>query len=430
MYNWLMLLLAFFLVGLNATFVAAEFAFVKVMRVRIEMKAETGDWRAKTAMFGITHLDAYLSVCQLGITLASLGLGWIGEAAVASLLMPLFTVFGIENPVLIHSVSLVIGFSFITFMHVILGELMPKTVSIQRSEGVVLALAPFMRFFYIIFLPLVKILNGTSNLFLRLFGVVQGGDHEHSHTPEELQMLIVDSEKSGHIDEQESRMLDNVIRFDRRDASDVMVHRMDTITLSYNESISSALEEIKKTGHTRFPVYKDDRDNIVGFINIKDMVGADTTNSIKSFVRKPFYVIESLPLDDLLLKMQKNRQQLGIVIDEYGGWQGIVTMEDILEVIVGDLKDEHDVRDPTHIQEDTRGIIKVQAGTSVDELYEYLGIPVEEQDDYKTVAGLFLDKFGMVPEKGDSVIFQGYRFIVNEVDGKRIKEIEAIKVYN
>lgn len=430
MYNWLMLGLAFILVGLNAMFVAAEFAFVKVMRVRIEMKAEADNWRAKTALFGIIHLDAYLSVCQLGITLSSLGLGWIGEPAVSSLLMPLFYLFGIENSVLIHTVSLVAGFSFITFLHVIFGELMPKTISIQRSEAVVLALAPVMRFFYIIFFPLVKILNGTSNLFLHLLGVHQTGDNEHSHTPEELQMLIIDSKKSGYIDERESRMLGNVISFDRRDASDVMVHRMDTVTLSAGEPVQNVLEKIKKTGHTRFPVYKDDRDNIIGFVNIKDLVGVDTSLAIKSFVRKPFYVIESMPLDDLLFKMQRSHSQLGIVIDEYGGWQGIVTVEDILEIIVGDLRDEHDVREITHIQESPQGIIRVQAMTSVEEFYQYLGIPVEEQDDYKTVAGLFLDKFGMMPEKGDSVVFQGYRFIVSEVDGKRIKEVEAVRLYD
>ncbi|MBQ4132507.1 MAG: HlyC/CorC family transporter, partial [Desulfovibrionaceae bacterium] len=423
MYNWLMLFLAFLLVGLNAMFVAAEFAWVKVMRVRIEMLADSGNGRAKLALFGINNLDAYLSVCQLGITLASLGLGWIGEPAVAGLLSPLFRLVGIENPTLIQSISIIAGFSFITFLHVIFGELMPKTLSIQRAESVVLALAPLMRFFYFIFLPMVKVLNGTSNLFLRIIGLHQASGGEHSHTPEELQMLIIDSEKSGYIDEQESRMLDNVIRLDKRDAYDVMVHRMDAVTLSTNNSVADVIAEVKRTGHTRFPVFKEDRDNIVGFINIKDLLGADPEHSIKAYVRKPFYVIDTMPLDDMLLEMQKVRQQMGIVIDEYGDWQGIITMEDILEIIVGDLNDEHDQRDAWHIQEKD-GVIRVQAATPVEELYEYFGLPPEDQDDYTTVAGLFLDKFGMVPELGDSVVFNDRRLIVSQIDGKRIKEIE------
>ena len=430
MYNWLMLFLAFLLVGLNAMFVAAEFAWVKVMRVRIEMLADSGQRRAKLALFGFIHLDAYLSVCQLGITLASLGLGWIGEPAVESLLSPLFALFGVKNPALIQSISVVAGFSFITFLHVIFGELMPKTLSIQRAEGVVLTLSPIMRFFYLVFLPMVKVLNGTSNLFLHLFGLHQSAGGEHSHTPEELQMLIVDSEKSGYIDEQESRMLDNVIRFDKRDAYDVMVHRVDTVTLSIDNSVADVIAEVKKNGHTRFPVFKEDRDNIVGFINVKDLLGADSNQSIRTFVRKPYYVIDTMPLDNLLLKMQKNRQQMGIVIDEYGGWQGLITMEDILELIVGDIKDEHDQRDPSHIQEKEQGVVKVQAGTPVEELDEYFGFPPEEQDDYSTVAGLFLDKFGMLPEQGDSVVYNDHRLIVSKMEGKRIKEIEIVKVYS
>lgn len=430
MYNWLMLLAAFVLVGLNAMFVAAEFAFVKVMRVRIEMRAENGSSRAKQALFGIVHLDAYLSVCQLGITLASLGLGWIGEPAVSGLLSPLFSLFGMENPVFIHTISLVAGFSFITFLHVIFGELMPKTLSIQRAETVVLFLAHVMRFFYLLFYPMVKVLNGTSNFFLHLLGIRQPAESELSHTPEELQMLIGDSQKSGHIDEQEQRMLDNVFRFDRCDAGDVMIHRVDVSSVSINETVVNATMKTKETGHTRFPVYKEDRDNIVGYINIKDLIGIDDNLSIKAFVRKPFYAFESMPLDDLLLKMQKNRQKIAVVIDEYGGWQGIITMEDILEVIVGDLNDEHDARDPSHIWEERPGIIKVLASTSAEELYDFLQWPWEDQSDYKTVAGLFLDKYGMVPEQGDSVIFNGYRFIVSAIDGKRIKEIEAIPMYN
>ena len=428
MYNWLMFLAALGLVGLNALFVAAEFAWVKVMRVRIEMRADAGDKRAKQAMFGINNLDAYLSVCQLGITLASLALGWIGEPAVAGLLGPIFALLGIENPVMIHSISLITGFLFITFLHVIFGELAPKSLSIQRSESVVLFLAYIMRFFYLTFFPFVKVLNGTSNLFLRLFGVGQAGDGEHSHTSEELQMLIVDSQKSGHIDEQEKRLLSNVFLFDRRDASDAMVHRVDVTTISIDETVHTAIQKIKKTGHTRYPVYKDDHDNIVGFINIKDLVDVDDNLTIKSFVRKPFYAFESASLDDLMFKMQKNRQQFAIVIDEYGSWEGIITMEDMLEVIVGDLKDEHDIRESTHIQEQD-GFIKVLASTSADELYEYLELEPEEQSTYKTVAGLFLEKFGMMPEQGDSVIFNGYKLTVSLIDGKRIKELEVLRMY-
>lgn len=434
MYNWLMLLVAFFLVALNALFVAAEFGFVKVMRVRIELLAENGSSRAKQALYGITHLDAYLSVCQLGITLASLGLGWIGEPAVSNIISPLLSLLGIDEPVLVHTISLILGFSFITFLHVIFGELAPKTLSIQRAETIVLLLAHVMRFFYTVFLPFVKILNGTSNAFLRLFGFGQNSDSEHSHTSEELQLLIMDSQKSGHIDEQEQRLLSNVFLFDRRTAADAMVHRMDTVTLSVDDVVQSVMLKIKETGHTRFPVYKDDNENIVGFINIKDLLGANPQTAIKTFVRKPFFIFESMALDNLLLKMQKHRQQFGIVLDEYGGWQGIITMEDMLEIIVGDLKDEHDLKDLWGDDgriADENGIVRVLASTSVEDLFEFLHLPLSDlPDDYNTVAGLFMEKFGLIPEVGDSIIFENFKFTVIAMDGKRVKALELVPLYN
>lgn len=417
---------ALLLVVLNGLFVAAEFSFVKARRTRIEIAAAQGSSRAQSALFGLSHLDAYLSVCQLGITLASLGLGWIGEPAVAGLLRPLLEALSIDNPAVLSSLSVAIGFSIITLLHVVFGELAPKTVSIQKAEVTVLLLAKPMRFFYYLCFPLVTIMNGISNAVLRLAGIGPATESEQSHTPEELRMLIMDSSKGGHIDEGEGRMLDNIFRFYQKTAKDIMVHRMDAIALDVTSSPVDALAMARKSGHTRYPVYEDNSDNVIGFIHARDFLRAKAGADLRGILRTPMYTQETISLDKLLQSMQRKRQQFCVVLDEYAVWQGILTMEDIVEAIVGDIQDEFDHEDPDVVQE-SETVFVVSADLSIDDLALYMTLDCTESnlDFNKILAAHFMEQLGKIPEVGESILLCGKRFTVAGMERNRVRRIRV-----
>ncbi len=419
-----MLVFALLLVCLNGFFVAAEFAFVKVRKTRLDILAAAGDRRAKSALFGVTHLDAYLSVCQLGITLSSLGLGWIGEPAVAHILRPVLEFFSISSPTLLTSLSIAIGFSIITLLHVVLGELAPKSISIQKAEATVLLVARPMRAVYVLCLPLVTVMNGISNALLRLGGLPPASEADHSHSPEELRMLILDSSKRGQLDKDEGRMLDNIFSFYQKTAKDIMVHRMEAIAFDIDIERGEALARAYESGHTRFPVYEESRDNIVGFVHLRDVLR--NKNIVRAVVRAPMYAPESLHLDRLLQQMRDNRQQFCVIIDEYGIWQGILTMEDIVEAIVGNIQDEFDNEDPDVVLEDD-GVWSVSGLMSLDDLAEYM--PVEcggsSSDPYKTLASRFMEELERIPEPGDSIELCGKRFTVAQMHRNSVRRVKV-----
>ncbi len=419
-----MLLFALFLVFLNALFVAAEFSFVKVRKTQLELLTSTGDRRAKNALFGVTHLDAYLSVCQLGITLASLGLGWVGEPAVAHALRPLFALFSLENSALQSSLSIALGFGIITLLHVVFGELVPKSLSIQKAESTALFLALPMRVFYFLCLPLVTVMNGISNAVLRLAGMPPASEGEVSHSPEELRMLIFDSSRRGRLNKEEGRMLDNIFSFYQKSAKDIMLHRMDAIALNVDDSKENALNLAHESGHTRFPVYEEHRDNIIGFVHIKDVLHSEHADNLRSVVRAPVYAHESMRLNKLLSRMQSKRQQFCVVIDEYGIWQGILTMEDIVEAIVGDIQDEFDNEEPDLIVEKD-GAYSLSGALSLDDIAEHITLECngENVDHYKILAAHFLDALGRIPEQGDSIHLCGKLFTVTAMERNRVRRV-------
>ncbi|MCC8194591.1 MAG: hemolysin family protein, partial [Deltaproteobacteria bacterium] len=315
MYTGLMLVVAFLLVVLNGLFVAAEFSFVKARKTRLEILAEEGKRSARLALFGVRNLDAYLSVCQLGITLSSLGLGWLGEPAVAALLRPVFEMTGVNNPALVSSLSVAIGFTLITFLHVVFGELVPKSISIQKAEATVLLLALPMRAFYLFCFPLVTIMNGISGFFLHLAGFSSASEAEQSHSPEELRMLIMDSSRGGQLEESEGRMLGNIFSFYKKMAKDIMVHRMDVSALDVADGVEGAKMLARASGHTRFPLYEDSRDNIIGFVHAKDLLLLEPDADLHTVLREPLYAYETVHLDRLLKLMQEKRQQFCVVVD-------------------------------------------------------------------------------------------------------------------
>lgn len=425
-YTGLMLFVALLLVLLNGLFVAAEFSFVKARKIRIELLAEEGGGKAAMALFGIRNLDAYLSVCQLGITLSSLGLGWLGEPAVAALLRPILEIAGLSNSAVVSSVSFAVGFTIITFLHVVFGELVPKSISIQKAEATVLALALPMRVFYVVCYPVVSIMNGISNFFLRLGGLSPASESEQTHSPEELRMLIKDSSRDGHLDESEGRMLGNIFSFYKKMAKDVMVHRMDVTALDVAEGVKGAKELARNSGHTRFPVYEENRDNIVGFIHSKDLLSVRDASNLGDITRDPLYAHETIHLDRLLELMQNKRQQFCVVVDEYGLWQGILTMEDIVEAIVGDIQDEFDNEEPDFTPQPD-GTILVNADLSLEELGAYMDLACRDRDVnmYKILAAHIIDEIGRIPVIGDSMILCGMRVSVVAMERNRIRKVRV-----
>lgn len=424
MYAGLMLALAIFLVFLNGFFVAAEFSFVKVRKTRLEILSFKGTSLAKTALFGVHNLDAYLSVCQLGITLASLGLGWIGEPAIAGLIEPLLALTAITSPALVHSTAVVISFICITFMHVVLGELMPKSLAIQQAERMVLFLALPMKLFYYLSFPIVCIMNAVSRYSLHFFGIRSAGEAEEHHSREELRMIINNSSKDGDIVDAEGRMLNNIFDFYQKKAKDVMIHRLDVQRLEISEGVEATIAKAKKSGHTRFPVFNKDTDQLVGFIHVKDLLHYDSSTTLRSLLRTALFVQESLSTDKLLHLMQEKRQQICAVIDEYGVWQGIVTMEDLVEAIVGNIQDEFDNEAPDFVRQPD-GSALVSAALSLDELEQYMPLPPEEgeEDDYKILAAHILDKLGRIPNVGDSIVLHSKLFTVAAMNRQRICRI-------
>ncbi|NLV20383.1 MAG: HlyC/CorC family transporter [Syntrophomonadaceae bacterium] len=426
----LKILAALILVGLNAFFVAAEFAFVKVRSTRLAQLTAEGNKRARRAQECAEHLDAYLSVSQLGITLASLGLGWLGEPAVASLINPLLQGWGINNPALIHSVSFIAAFSLITFLHVVFGELAPKTVAIQRAESLALLLAGPMHFFYFIFYPGVALLNGAANKIVLLFGLEDDPEHSRGHSEEELRMLISASYKEGQIKKSEQLLLQNVFKFEKKNAEEIMVPRPQVVFLDINDSLEENIAIARTAKHTRFPLCDGSPDQVIGLVHIKDFLYRDDTPfDLIDLKRDILFVPEGMMLDKLLQEFQKTHQHMAVVVDEYGGTAGIVTMDNILEELVGEIQDEFDQEEP-EIRALPDGSIIVSGSLAIDDAVEELGLPLgDEIDEYNTLAGYILGKLGHFPHTGEIIYLGKYKIEIARMDGKRIDQFR-LTVHN
>lgn len=421
---------ALFLIVLNGLFVAAEFAFVRVRPTRIAQLVEEGNKRARAVKDSIQHIDAYLSVSQLGITLSSLGLGWLGEPAVASLIHPLLISWGLESPALQTSIAFIISFSLITFMHVVFGELAPKSLAIQKAEKMALLLAGPMHRFYFIFYPAVVVLNGTANRVLRLMGMRPESDHDITHTEEELRMIIAESYHGGQINETEQELLQNVFRFEERVAEEIMVPRPDVVFLDTHLSLEENLIRAKEAGHTRFPLVEGSPDQVVGLIHIKDLLfRTSPIQNIAEIKREIIYIPEGMPVDRLLAEFQRRHQHLAVILDEYGGTAGIVTMEDILEELVGEIQDEFDEEEPLLVRLED-GSILVNGLVLLDDASRELGFHLdeEEENDYNTLAGFVFGRLGKRPREGDYIIQDDLKIEVNRMEGLRIGWLRASRL--
>ena len=418
----LQLLLVLFLIFMNGFFVAAEFVCVKVRPSRIETLIQDGSRRAKYAKELTDHLDASLSVTQLGITLASLGLGWVGEPAVAELILPMTNAAGLD-PVFGHTIALAIAFTLITSMHIIFGELTPKSMAIQDVEGILLAIAFPMVIFSRIFKPFVWVLNHIANWTARQLGY-RSGIEEEAHTEQEIRLLMEESHRKGLIDDTEAGFVDKVFDFNDLNVREIMTPRTDMVCLYLEDSFRENMKTVLEEKLTRYPLCREDKDHIVGFIHVKDMIHAMAEGRrpiLRRLVRKALVVPESMDISVLLKTMQANRSQMAVVVDEYGGTAGIVTIEDIVEEVVGDIQDEFDEERPT--AERLEGdVYSVDAKMLLEELEDILEIKIED-DDVDSVGGWLYDHINSEPRVGQMASAAGTTFFVEEIDGWRITRV-------
>ena len=423
----LQFILVAFLIAMNGFFVAAEFCCVKMRPSRLETLIQEGNKRAVYAKKLVDELDEALSVTQLGITLASLGLGWVGEPFVAELILPVTEYFGL-GATLGHTISFALAFTLITSFHIILGELTPKSVAIANSEKILLSIALPMLIFWKVMYPFVIMLNVTATFVSHHLGLQAAGEGEVAHNPEEIRLLMEESHKQGLVDDTEVDFVDNVFDFTELSVREIMVPRTDMICLYVDKSFEENLETMLEEQMTRYPICNEDKDHIIGFLHVKDLITKNFSDikqispNLSKLARKVFFVPESMNVSVLLKMMQKNRLQLAIVVDEYGGTAGMVTIEDIVEEIVGDIQDEFDEGERAEVEKRADNLFSIDAMLSLEDLDDEFKIKIDDED-VETVGGWLSDRLGGEPRVGQSESFEGNTFYVEEVDGVRITRI-------
>jgi CBS domain containing-hemolysin-like protein len=420
--------LTLFLVLLNGFFVAAEFAIVKVRGSQIEIKAKTGSRVANIAKHMTSHLDGYLAATQLGITLASLGLGWVGESVMSNMMYNLFSLLSLPiSEAVATNLGHVFAFLIITVLHIVFGELAPKSIAIQRPVNTTMAIALPLQFFYIIFKPFIYVLNGFANVLLRLFGIHSSDSHDTIHSSEELQYLLDQGKESGALDKAEHELIKNVFDFNERVVKNIMVPRTKISAVSLTATQDELQDTIISEGYSRIPVYDDTIDKIVGIVHAKDILSLIVRKqefNLDDILRKPLFVPESKKINDLMAELKLKRIQIAIVLDEFGGTAGMVTLEDIVEELVGEIQDEYDEEKPIVDQVSDSEFI-VTASATVYDVNEFLPHDLPEDEDYDTVVGLVSEIFGKIPEVGEVKEFNGYNFtILKKVE----QNVESVKL--
>ena len=419
------------LIAFTGFFVAAEFAIVKIRSSRIDQLVAEGKRGALAAKKVTTNLDEYLSACQLGITVTAMGLGWLGEPTIEKLLHPLFEKWNL-NPSISSVLTFGLAFMIMTYLHVVVGELAPKTMAIQKAERVTLLLAGPLMMFYKVMYPFIWVLNGSARVITGLFGLKPASEHEVAHTEEELRLILSDSYESGEINQAEYKYVNNIFEFDNRIAKEIMVPRTEIVGFYLEDSVEEHMKVIQNERYTRYPIFGEDKDDIIGMVNVKDFFIRYMTedqkdlSSIRSYMRPIIEVMETTPIHDLLLQMQKKRIPMAVLYDEYGGPAGIVTLEDILEEIVGEIRDEYDEDEAPPIQHVNEQHIIVDGKVLISEVKDLFGLHIEE-DDVDTIGGWIMMQNHEI-EEGQHVEAEGYEFKVLEKDAYQIKRVEIRKM--
>ncbi|GAB0028664.1 hemolysin family protein [Helicobacter pylori] len=426
----LMLMVAFLLVLLNAFFVLSEFALVKVRKTRLEELVKIGNSNAKLALKMSQRLDTYLSATQLGITLSSLALGWVGEPAIAKLLAVLFESMDLrENLIFIHSMSVVIAFLSITFLHVVLGEIVPKSLAIAKSEKAALFAARPLHVFWVVFYPVVRLFDVIAHFFLKKVGI-NPKEHDGTHSEEELKIIVGESLREGIIDSVEGEIIKNAVDFSDTSAKEIMTPRKDMVCLDEENSYEENIDIVLKSRFTRYPYCKGSKDNIIGMVHIKDLLSRSIftpeMHDFKQIVRKMIIVPESASISQILIKMKKEQIHTALVIDEYGGTAGLLTMEDIIEEIMGEISDEYDLKQEG-VNKLEEGVFELEGMLDLESVEEVLHIEFDKECEQVTLGGYVFSLLERMPMEGDTIISHGYLFEVLSVDGARIKRLKASK---
>lgn len=424
-----------FLLFSNGFFVASEFAMVKVRKTRIEQLVNEGNFNAKIALEALKDLDKFIAAVQLGVTISSIGLGWVGEGTLAHIIEPVFAFLpGIGKNIATHTASVSIAFALITFFHVVLGELIPKSIALEYTEKTALWVARPMQFLTFIFNPFIWLLNGFGNFVLKAMNIPHSHKGSLVHSTEELDMLVNASYDGGVLNETEKDMLHNVFKFSDLTAKQVMVPRTDMVCIP----VDMPMEELNKLAaenqYTRYPVYEEDIDHIIGLVHVKDLYSLsikDEVCPISKILREVLLVPETITMDNLVFEFKKRKGQMAIVVDEFGGTSGLVTLEDVIEEIFGDVQDEFDEEEEeeSEIKEIAPNTYLANAITRLDEFAEFFNIDEKEIDDedIDTIGGLVVKQLGRLAEVNDTVKLHNLTFIVKEVDGARITRLEIIK---
>lgn len=423
-----MLLAALFFVALNGLFVLAEFSFATIRGTQVERLVNEGRASAPLVREATRRLDAYLAVCQLGITISSLSLGALGEPAIAGLIEPQFRAAGMPTG-LVHPVAFAVGFLIITSLHVVLGELVPKSIGIAKPAGGALFIAPFMRFFYYLFLPLMVVFNGAGNAIVRAFGIPPASEKGETHTEEEVRMIIAQSGRHGILEKRDEEMLEGIFELGETVSRQVMVPRPDVATLPAGTPLSELARMVAAGHHTRYPLHEEgDPDRIVGVVHAKDVLrAAEEAQSFRANVSarelmRAFVTIpENKLLEDVLAEFRRSSVHMAVVIDGWGSFEGIVTLEDVLEEIVGEIRDEFDEEEPA-VRKLADGSYSLKGGARLRELGDALG-PGFEAEGFDTVGGLVLGLLGRPPEAGDEVRVGERSLRVEGVDDLRVERV-------
>ncbi len=424
-----------FLLFSNGFFVASEFAMVKVRKTRIEQLVNEGNYDAKIALEAIKDLDKFIAAVQLGVTISSIGLGWVGEATLATIIEPIFGFIpGAGAAIATHTVSVSVAFALITFMHVVIGELIPKSIALEFTEKTALIVARPMQAITFIFNPFIWLLNGFGNLVLKIFNIPHSHKGSLVHSTEELDMLVNASYNGGVLNETEKEMLHNVFKFSDLTAKQVMIPRTDMVCIP----IDMPLEELNKLAaesqYTRYPVYEEDIDHITGLVHVKDLYSLslkDEVCPIAKIQREILMVPETITMDNLVLELKKRKSQMAIVVDEFGGTSGLLTLEDVIEEIFGDVQDEFDEEEEEvcEIKEIEPDRYIANSMMRLDEFAEFFNIDEKQIDDedIDTIGGLVVKILGRLAEVNDTVKLNNLTFVVKEVDGARITKLEIIR---
>jgi CBS domain containing-hemolysin-like protein len=428
------LLLVVGLILLNGYFVAAEYAIVNVRRTRLEQLIAEGNSAARAALRGKTNIDSIVAASQLGITMASLGVGWLGEPALASLLEPIFAALVSSEAAFIsgHAVATLIAFAGITFLHVILGEQVPKIASLNNAETIALTFTRPMLLFAALFRPIIRVANAVTRVLLGVLGMAPGDGHELVHSVEELRMIVEQSSEAGFLDPEENEIAQRALGLGELSARDVMVPRTEMSAVPTAVTYSELLQKIVEEAHSRFPVYQGSIDNVVGIVHVKDLIkyqlegGSPADFNVRRIMREPLFVPETLPANELLATMRRLKRHVAIVVDEYGGTAGLVTLEDIVQRLVGSVQDEFEAPE-LHIQRQTDGSYLVNGLVNLSELSEALGLEIESED-YSTIGGYVFGLLGRRPQVGDLVQDPetGLTAQVEALDGLRIALLKIV----